>query len=65
MSCNCVLCKHSVRSFSPEIMDHPIISDFTGRFRTNRLEDVVFIVLHIYLVVVSTYALVRESIPHT
>lgn len=46
-------------------MDHLIISDFTGRFRTNRLEDVVFIVLHIYLVVVSTYALARESIPHT
>ncbi|OCB86183.1 hypothetical protein A7U60_g6772 [Sanghuangporus baumii] len=42
-----------------------MLASFTANhFRDNRLEDVVFIVLHVYLVLVTIYALARESIPH-
>lgn len=35
-----------------------------SRFRDNRVEDIAFIAVHVYLFALTIYTLARESIPH-
>ncbi|KAH8120479.1 hypothetical protein DFH11DRAFT_66333 [Phellopilus nigrolimitatus] len=54
-----------LRTANNPLLFCPMIASYsTNLFRDNRMEDVVFVVIHAYLLFVTVYAIARESIPH-